>query len=60
MKKILTLGCVLWTQLSAMAACPTDAQVQQFLQDFAKRQTSVGFERGMGWEDARCARQKLA
>lgn len=60
MKKILTLGCVLWTQLSAMAACPTDAQIQHFLQDFAKRQTSVGFERGMGWEDARCARQKLA
>lgn len=59
-QNFLAFGCVLVAQFSAIAACPSDAQVQRFLQDFAKRQTSVGFERGMGWEDARCAREKLA
>ncbi len=53
---ILTL--VFFSQLAA-AACPSDAQVKQYLSAFAKRQASQGFGQDIGLEDAQCARQKL-
>ncbi len=43
----------------AVAMCPSEAQVKQYLSAFAKRQNSEGFGQDITLEDAQCARHKL-
>lgn len=43
----------------AMAACPTDAQVDAYVADFAQRRPSPGFSNDISYEDAECAKRKL-
>ena len=44
----------------AFAACPTDAQVDAYLADFAQRKPSKGFGNDITLDDAECAKGKLA
>ncbi len=44
----------------ALAACPTDAQVDAYLADFAQRKPSKGFGNDITLDDAECAKGKLA
>jgi hypothetical protein len=60
MKCFLFVCVTLFVSAPSLAACPTDHEVQQFLNAYAKRQTSNVFERDISSEDARCAREKLA
>jgi 2-oxo-hept-3-ene-1,7-dioate hydratase len=43
----------------AMAACPSDAAIDAYLAEFAKRQPSKGFGNDISLEDAECAKRKL-
>lgn len=45
--------------LPAVAACPTDALVDAYVEDFAKRRASRGFGNDISYEDAECAKRKL-
>lgn len=45
--------------LPATAACPTDAQVDAYVADFAQRRPSPGFGNDISYEDAECAKRKL-
>jgi len=47
------------TAMPAMAACPTDAQVNAYLADFMQRRVSKGFGNDIALEDAECAKRKL-
>lgn len=63
MKPILPLAlaaCCALAGLPALAACPTDAQVDAYLADFAQRKPSKGFGNDIALEDAECAKRKLA
>ncbi len=63
MKPILPLAlaaCCAFAALPALAACPTDAQVDAYLADFAQRKPSKGFGNDIALEDAECAKRKLA
>jgi len=60
MKCFLFVCVTLFVSAPSLAACPTDHEVQQFLNAYAKRQSSNVFERDISSEDARCAREKLA
>ncbi len=62
MKPILPLAlaaCCALAGLPALAACPTDAQVDAYLADFAQRKPSKGFGNDIALEDAECAKRKL-
>lgn len=62
MKSILSLVCVACAALAtlpALAACPTDAQVDAYLADFAQRKPSQGFGNDITLDDAECAKRKL-
>ena len=43
----------------AHAACPSDAQIDAYLSDFAKRKLSAGFGNEISAADAECAKRKL-
>ncbi len=43
----------------AQGACPTDAEVDAYVADFAKRRPSKGFGNDITIEDAECAKKKL-
>lgn len=45
--------------LPAVAACPTDAEVEAYLTDFAQRRPSKGFGNDISYADAECAKRKL-
>ena len=63
MKPILPFAlaaCCAFAGLPALAACPTDAQVDAYLADFALRKPSKGFGNDITLEDAECAKRKLA
>jgi len=45
--------------LPAAAACPSDAQVDAYLADYAQRRPSKGFGNDISYEDAECAKRKL-
>jgi 2-keto-4-pentenoate hydratase len=63
LKPILPLAlaaCCAFAALPALAACPTDAQVDAYLADFAQRKPSKGFGNDIALEDAECAKRKLA
>lgn len=45
--------------LPAVAACPTDAEVEAYLADFAQRRPSKGFGNDISYADAECAKRKL-
>lgn len=61
MKTILpfTLALSLAAAAPAWSACPTDAQVDAYVSDLAKRQLSKGFGNDISLEDAECAKRKL-
>ncbi len=62
MKPILPLALAAmfaFTGSTASAACPTDAQVDAYLAEFAKRKVSKGFGNDISLEDAECAKRKL-
>jgi len=44
----------------ARAACPTDAEIDAYLEDFTQRRLSRAFSNDISVADAECAKQKLA
>lgn len=53
------IGVAGFATLPAVAACPTDALVDAYVEDFAKRRASRGFGNDISYEDAECAKRKL-
>lgn len=53
------LGVAAFAATAAMAACPTDDQVDAYIADFAKRRASPGFGNDISYADAECAKRKL-
>lgn len=53
------IGVAALASLPATAACPTDAQVDAYVAEFAKRRPSAGFGNDISYEDAECAKRKL-
>lgn len=53
------IGVAGFATFPAVAACPTDALVDAYVEDFAKRRASRGFGNDISYEDAECAKRKL-
>jgi 2-keto-4-pentenoate hydratase len=56
---LFSIAAILVAPVLAHAACPDDAAVKTYLDDFTARRPNTAFSDGLSLEDARCARRKL-
>jgi len=56
----LLISAIVFAAPMARAACPTDAEIDAYLEDFTQRRLSRAFSNDISVEDAECAKQKLA
>jgi 2-oxo-hept-3-ene-1,7-dioate hydratase len=56
----LLLSAIVFAAPMSHAACPTDAEVDAYLEDFTQRRLSRAFSNDISVADAECAKQKLA
>ena len=57
--RISLLSAAVFVAIPSWAACPSDAEVDAYLSDFAKRKLSKGFGNDISLADAECAKRKL-
>jgi len=56
----LLISAIVFAAPMARAACPTDAEIDAYLEDFTQRRLSRAFSNDISVADAECAKQKLA
>lgn len=59
MKRCFSLLALMLSCTAVCAACPDDAAVAAYVDDFSKRKVSQGFGNQISLEDAECAKRKL-
>jgi len=58
--RALLLGAIVFTAPITDAACPSDADIDAYLEDFTQRSLSKAYTNEISVADAECAKQKLA